>query len=111
MSLNYRRVLWATCPWFFILAVLIYVKGCSVFFEFSLASVNSVQISFPIIVDYMRRSLIFTVLFISSNVLHFGNLYMEDEVYLKRFTLLVLLLIASMGALILVPHITALLLG
>nr|BDC91896.1 NADH dehydrogenase subunit 5 [Armandia sp. GK-2021] len=111
MSLNYSRVLWAACPWFFILAVLMHVKGCSIFFELSLASVNSVQMSFPIIVDYMSGSLMFTVLFISSNVLHLANLYMEDEVYLKRFTFLVLLLIASMGALILVPHITALLLG
>lgn len=53
----------------------------------------------------------FTVMLISANVFHLAHLYMEDEVYLKRFLILVCLFIASIAALIFIPHITALLLG
>lgn len=44
-------------------------------------------------------------------MLNLAHLYIEDEVYLKRFSLLVCLFIGSIAALIFIPHITALLLG
>lgn len=87
------------------------IVGQRMFLEFCIMSMNSIQIKFPIIFDLIRGLLILTVLLISANVLNFANLYMEDEVYLKRFTFLVLLFIGSIGALIFIPHLTALLLG
>lgn len=81
------------------------------FLEFILFRINSVAFSFPVIVDTMRIFFIRVVFLISANVLQFSNLYIEDEVYIYRLTHLVLLFIGSIIALILVPHITALLLG
>lgn len=111
MSLFYSRFLWLL---FIIGSVLsrslIFTKS-AIFIEFVLYSVNSTQLVFPVILD--TRSVLFfsIVAFISANVLHFSNLYIEDEVYIYRLTYLVLLFIGSMAALILIPHITALLLG
>lgn len=111
MSLYYSRILWSLVPFFFISSVYLKIRGSGVFIEFCISSYNSVHLVFPVLIDLIRAALIFTVLFISSNVLHLAQLYIEDEVYLKRLTLLVCLLIGSIAALIFIPHITALLLG
>lgn len=51
------------------------------------------------------------MLFISSNVINFASLYMRGEVFLTRFTYLVLLFVLSINMLIFFPRLIALLLG
>ncbi len=82
-----------------------------IFIELSIFSIRSVRFVFPLIIDWIRLIFIRVVLLISGNVLHFSNLYIEDEVYIKRLTHLVLLFIRSIRALIFIPNIIALLLG
>lgn len=111
MSLNYSRFLWVIVILTFVPAALISRTSKSYLLELTLFSFNSIHLSFPIVFDFMSLLFISTVLLISANVLNFSNLYIEDEVFISRFTHLVILLIGSIAALILIPHITALLLG
>jgi len=79
--------------------------------EWVFASMGARPISFIIIAD--KNGLIFScvVLFISANVLRFSTLYMKDDKYTNRFTILVLLFILSINILIFLPHLIVLLLG
>lgn len=52
-----------------------------------------------------------TVLLISANVLIFSKIYIEEEKFKTRFTILVLLFIMSINLLIFIPHFIVLLLG
>nr|ALQ78835.1 NADH dehydrogenase subunit 5 [Glycera tesselata] len=83
----------------------------TIIFEWSMISILSTEIIFPIILDPMGTMFSATVLFISANVMHFSNFYMQDEVFVKRFTHLVLLFVLSMNFLIFIPHLMILLLG
>jgi len=51
------------------------------------------------------------VLLISANVLIFSTIYIEEEKFKARFTILVLLFILSIALLIFIPHFIVLLLG
>lgn len=51
------------------------------------------------------------VLFISANVLRFSTIYIKEEKFKSRFTILVLLFILSINLLIFIPHFIILLLG
>ena len=51
------------------------------------------------------------VLFISANVLRFSTIYIEEEKFKSRFTILVLIFIISINLLIFIPHFIILLLG
>nr|YP_009308167.1 NADH dehydrogenase subunit 5 [Phascolosoma pacificum]AOS53047.1 NADH dehydrogenase subunit 5 [Phascolosoma pacificum] len=51
------------------------------------------------------------VLFISGSVLLFSSFYMEDDLFLTRFIILVVLFVMSMNLLIFIPNMIAILLG
>jgi len=65
----------------------------------------------PVILDKFGLLFSSVVLFISSNVLVFSNLYIEEEYFKIRFLYLVLLFIISINLLIFIPHFIGLLLG
>lgn len=111
MSLFYSRLLWFLLSLFLCFYSFFVLYKTSIFLEFTLLTINRVSFSFPVIFDRIRIFFIRVVFLISANVLQLSNLYMEDEVYILRFTHLVILFIASIMALIFIPHITALLLG
>jgi NADH-ubiquinone oxidoreductase chain 5 len=52
-----------------------------------------------------------TVLFIASNVIIFSKFYINEDPFINRFSVLVILFVASIMILIFVPHFIALLLG
>nr|ALS46288.1 NADH dehydrogenase subunit 5 [Glycera fallax] len=79
--------------------------------EWSMISMNTTEIALPLIMDPMGTMFSATVLFISANVIHFSDYYMQDETFIKRFTHLVLLFVLSMNMLIFLPHLMILLLG
>lgn len=51
------------------------------------------------------------VLFISANVMQFSKFYMQDDPFINRFTILVILFVISMSLLIFIPHFMILLIG
>ena len=69
----------------------------------------------PIILNFVRdkTGIIFScvVLLISANVLSFSLIYIKDDKFKSRFTILVLLFILSINFLIYIPHIIILLMG
>jgi len=79
--------------------------------EWTLISLSQTPLIFTIILDPLGIIFSITVLFISANVLSFSHIYISQEKYQDRFTILVLLFILSMNLLIFLPHFIILLLG
>nr|AOR07209.1 NADH dehydrogenase subunit 5 [Mesenchytraeus hydrius] len=79
--------------------------------EWTMASVSSTPIMFTVIADSIGMLFSCTVLFISGNVLMFSTVYMKDDKFINRFTILVLLFVLSMNLLIFIPHFMILLIG
>jgi len=98
---------------FFILIPTTYViiNDTILLLEWKLINFNITPIIFSIIAD--KTGLIFScvVLFISANVLSFSKLYIIEDKFKSRFTILVILFILSINLLIFIPHIIILLLG
>lgn len=94
------------CPTIF----LIY-KNTTVILEWTLLSVTLSPIVFSLILDFKGILFSIVVLVISANVLKFSTLYMSHDVYIKRFTILVLLFVLSINLLIYIPHFIIILLG
>nr|AOR07204.1 NADH dehydrogenase subunit 5 [Enchytraeus cf. crypticus SL-2017] len=72
---------------------------------------TSTPISMTVMADPTGMMFSAVVLFISANVLSFSTIYMQDEKFKSRFTIIVLLFILSMNLLIFIPHFMVLLLG
>uniref|UniRef100_A0AB38ZGC9 NADH-ubiquinone oxidoreductase chain 5 n=1 Tax=Lucanus liuyei TaxID=2952596 RepID=A0AB38ZGC9_9SCAR len=83
----------------------------SVILSVELGSFNSCSIEMTLLFDWM--SILFTsfVLFISSMVIFYSNEYMEGDVYVNRFIMLVGMFVMSMLLLILSPNLISILLG
>lgn len=79
--------------------------------EWTIIFICQSPIIFTIIIDPLGIIFSITVLFISANVLRFSNIYIIEEKYANRFTILVLLFILSINLLIFFPHFIILLLG
>nr|YP_009164279.1 NADH dehydrogenase subunit 5 [Amynthas corticis]AIR76376.1 NADH dehydrogenase subunit 5 [Amynthas corticis] len=79
--------------------------------EWVLFNVSSTPVMMTIIIDPVGTLFSSTVLLISANVLQFSTTYMEQDKFIDRFTVLVLLFVLSMNMLILFPHLIILLLG
>nr|YP_009645789.1 NADH dehydrogenase subunit 5 [Cuneopsis heudei]QBS54514.1 NADH dehydrogenase subunit 5 [Cuneopsis heudei] len=79
--------------------------------EWQIMSLCSTDWSLPIIVDYI--SLIFScfVCLISGSVSLFSVSYMDGEVFMRRFMLLIMAFVGSMNLLIFVPSLITILLG
>ena len=74
-------------------------------------SINNTPITLTLIIDPIGILFSCTVLFISANVLRFSTIYIAEDKYINRFTVLVLLFILSINLLIFLPHFIILLLG
>nr|QGZ09992.1 NADH dehydrogenase subunit 5 [Eisenia nordenskioldi nordenskioldi] len=79
--------------------------------EWSLFSISSTPVILTLIMDPVGLMFSCTVIMISANVLKFSTVYMADDKFINRFTLLVLLFVLSMNMLIFLPHLMMLLLG
>nr|BDQ44338.1 NADH dehydrogenase subunit 5 [Metaphire agrestis] len=79
--------------------------------EWVLFNISSTPIMMTIIVDPAGTLFSSTVLLISANVLQFSTIYMKDDKFIDRFTVLVMLFVLSMNMLIFFPHLMILLFG
>nr|YP_001718392.1 NADH dehydrogenase subunit 5 [Loxocorone allax]BAG12577.1 NADH dehydrogenase subunit 5 [Loxocorone allax] len=106
-------IFWYKILYFFSFVMFTFFLWVSDFyiFEFSLLELNSMSVSFPLVIDKISLSFSSIMLFISGSVVYFANYYMMGEKYMNRFIVLILLFILSMNFLIFVPNLITLLLG
>ena len=110
-SLFYSKILWILFSIIAPLSIIIVIINKRVIIEWNILSINSTQINIPIILDPVRTIFSSTVLLISANVLSFSASYIKSDLFIKRFTHLVILFIISINILVFFPHIITLLLG
>nr|UDF83724.1 NADH dehydrogenase subunit 5 [Vermiophis taishanensis] len=81
------------------------------FIEWEVVSLNSMSIVMTFLLDWMSFMFMSFVLLISSLVIYYSYEYMESEIYINRFIMLVLLFVLSMMLLIISPNLISILLG
>nr|YP_009192175.1 NADH dehydrogenase subunit 5 [Owenia fusiformis]ALO81693.1 NADH dehydrogenase subunit 5 [Owenia fusiformis] len=86
-------------------------KEVVVFFEWELFNMLGSMVTLSIVFDKVGVLFSLLVLLISSCVFMFSSSYMSEELYLSRFSMLVLLFVISMCLLIFIPNMISLLIG
>nr|AND96752.1 NADH deshydrogenase subunit 5 [Onthophagus longimanus] len=79
--------------------------------EFQLININSCQILMTVLLDWMSLLFMSFVLFISSMVIYYSYSYMEGDLNMNRFIMLVCMFVLSMMLLIISPNLISILLG
>nr|QHE65369.1 NADH dehydrogenase subunit 5 [Neptuneopsis gilchristi] len=79
--------------------------------EWTIFQTSSCSLTFMFIFDLVSLSFSSIVCLISACVMMFSSSYMSHELFLKRFTWLVMLFVLSMNLLVFIPSLPALLLG
>nr|BDQ43493.1 NADH dehydrogenase subunit 5 [Metaphire sieboldi] len=93
------------------LSIYMMLSNKTTLIEWTLFNISSTPIMMTIIIDPTGTMFSSTVLLISANVLQFSTIYMKEDKFIDRFTVLVLLFVLSMNMLIFFPHLMILLLG
>lgn len=94
-----------------IISIGLFQVDSSIIFEWEITRINSASISLPIIIEAESILFLFTICFISFNVLIFSKFYIIRDINLQRFTHIVILFIISIIILILTPNLITILLG
>nr|YP_009859720.1 NADH dehydrogenase subunit 5 [Allorhynchium sp. GX]QKK69201.1 NADH dehydrogenase subunit 5 [Allorhynchium sp. GX] len=95
---------------FIIFLIMVYFNKV-IFFHWSLMMLNSLNIEFIILIDWISMVFLSLVSLISSFVLLYSVSYMNGDKTLNRFFYLILLFVFSMMLMILSPNIMSLMLG
>nr|QAY81984.1 NADH dehydrogenase subunit 5 [Aristobrotica sp. REN-2018] len=90
---------------YFLIFNLIYV------IEYFLLSLNSSNLMFVMLLDWMSLLFMSFVLFISSMVIFYSEEYMGSDIFKNRFIMLVVMFVFSMMMLIISPNLISILLG
>nr|AND96597.1 NADH deshydrogenase subunit 5 [Liatongus militaris] len=96
---------------FFISSMYFLILDYTIILEFQLLMINSCQILMTILLDWMSLMFMSFVLLISSMVIFYSYEYMEGDLYINRFILLVFMFVLSMMLLIISPNLISILLG
>nr|QRV62565.1 NADH dehydrogenase subunit 5 [Nebrioporus airumlus] len=83
----------------------------TVIIEWEILSLNSSSLVMSILMDWMSLMFMSFVLFISSMVIFYSKEYMEGDLNINRFIILVLMFVLSMMLLIISPNLVSILLG
>nr|YP_010472652.1 NADH dehydrogenase subunit 5 [Galerita orientalis]UVH65775.1 NADH dehydrogenase subunit 5 [Galerita orientalis] len=83
----------------------------TVFIEWEILSLNSNSVVMSILLDWMSLMFMSFVLFISCMVIFYSDQYMEGDLNINRFIMLVLMFVFSMMLLIISPNLISILLG
>lgn len=95
----------------FPLLIFIFLHNITLILSWDFFLTPSNPISLRIIFDQTGLTLIITVMFIAANVLFFTAVYIEDDLFIPRFTALVISFIFSIAILVILPNLVTLLLG
>nr|QVX31178.1 NADH dehydrogenase subunit 5 [Gesiella jameensis] len=104
-------MLWSIFPWMLSMTIYLFYMNFYIMLEWNIMITNSMNISFPLIIDPWGCLFSSTVMFISANVMHFSHLYMYNDKYHSRFNNLILMFVLSMNCLIFIPNMICMLLG
>lgn len=111
ISLIASKLLWIIFAGLLIPTSYAVFHNSTMLLEWNLFSISSTPIMLTLIIDPMGLIFSCTVIIISANVLKFSTVYMKDDKFINRFTVLVLLFVISINLLIFLPHLIMLLLG
>nr|WSP02041.1 NADH dehydrogenase subunit 5 [Bembidion laterale] len=95
----------------FIFSLKFLILNYLIFIEWELLMINCNSIVMSVLLDWMSLMFMSFVLFISSMVIFYSNQYMEGDLNINRFILLVLMFVFSMMLLIISPNLISILLG
>nr|YP_003204832.1 NADH dehydrogenase subunit 5 [Macrogyrus oblongus]ACO92545.1 NADH dehydrogenase subunit 5 [Macrogyrus oblongus] len=95
----------------FIFGLKMLLMDLVIFIEWEILSLNSSSVVMSILLDWMSLLFMSFVLFISSMVIFYSEQYMEGDLNINRFIILVLLFVLSMMLLIISPNLISILLG
>nr|AFQ62220.1 NADH dehydrogenase subunit 5 [Glaphyrus comosus] len=95
----------------FFLSVNFMILDYSLILEFEVLSLNSCSVLMTILLDWMSLLFMSFVLFISSMVIFYSEEYMEGDLNINRFIMLVSMFVLSMMLLIISPNLISILLG
>nr|ASY98165.1 NADH dehydrogenase subunit 5 [Deroplatys desiccata] len=95
----------------FMFSMYLIVSDLTYLIEWEIIGVNSSMIVMTLLLDWMSLLFMSFVMLISSLVILYSEEYMEGDLVLNRFILLVLLFVFSMVLLILSPNLISILLG
>nr|YP_009040591.1 NADH dehydrogenase subunit 5 [Dastarcus helophoroides]AHG24985.1 NADH dehydrogenase subunit 5 [Dastarcus helophoroides] len=96
---------------FFMLSLMQIYLDYSMIIEINLLSLSSSSIIMTLILDWMSLLFMSFVLFISSMVVFYSEEYMEGDLNLSRFIMLVSMFVLSMMLMIISPNLISILLG
>nr|WPN85832.1 NADH dehydrogenase subunit 5 [Melinda sp.] len=95
----------------FIFCIIFIKNDFTMFFEWEVISMNSMNIIMTLLLDWMSLIFMSFVLMISSLVIFYSKEYMESDYKMNRFIMLVLMFVISMMFLIISPNLISILLG
>nr|QRV62596.1 NADH dehydrogenase subunit 5 [Nebrioporus millingeni] len=95
----------------FIFSLKFLLLDYTVIVEWEILSVNSCSLVMSVLMDWMSLMFMSFVLFISSMVIFYSKEYMEGDLCINRFIMLVLMFVLSMMLLIISPNLISILLG
>nr|YP_009740791.1 NADH dehydrogenase subunit 5 [Ruidocollaris convexipennis]QID03779.1 NADH dehydrogenase subunit 5 [Ruidocollaris convexipennis] len=87
------------------------MKDMVIFIEWEIFGVNSSVVIMTFLFDWMSLLFLSFVMFISSLVIYYSDEYMEGDLVIDRFIILVLMFVLSMMFLIISPNLISILLG
>nr|YP_010254484.1 NADH dehydrogenase subunit 5 [Ischnura senegalensis]QTZ98204.1 NADH dehydrogenase subunit 5 [Ischnura senegalensis] len=96
---------------FFFTGIYFCVFNMCYFIEWEVLMLNSSNVVMTFLFDWMSLMFMGLVLFISSMVIFYSNDYMEGDLFIVRFILLVIMFVMSMMLLIISPNMISILLG
>nr|AAL66245.2 NADH dehydrogenase subunit 5 [Ostrinia nubilalis] len=95
----------------FFMVIYFIMNNIIIILEWEIISFNSLSVIMSILLDWMSLLFMMFVSLISSVVIYYSKSYMNSELNLNRFIILVLLVVLSMILLIISPNIVSILLG
>nr|UYB77582.1 NADH dehydrogenase subunit 5 [Philonthus lomatus] len=95
----------------FFMSLLFMILDYSLILELNMLTINSCPIVMTILLDWMSLLFMSFVLFISSMVVFYSENYMEGDLTINRFIMLVSMFVLSMMLLIISPNLISILLG
>nr|AML26253.1 NADH dehydrogenase subunit 5 [Leiodidae sp. BMNH 1274323] len=96
---------------FFMMSIYYLLLKKIFFMEYYLFSLNSSEIYMTFLFDWMSLLFMSFVLFISSMVIKYSEEYMEGDLNMNRFIMLIMLFVLSMMIMIISPNLVSILLG
>nr|ARH54514.1 NADH dehydrogenase subunit 5 [Nosodendron fasciculare] len=95
----------------FIMSINFMIINYSMIIEFNILSFNSNSIIMTVLFDWLSLLFMSFVMFISSMVVLYSMEYMNMDLYMNRFIMLIFMFVSSMMLLIISPNLISILLG